>query len=120
MRQSCNACDETVDGPIFAAQFRLPTATTGSKGDVSESFAAQFTRHCNLLELGPGGEDLINGPHSKGIVRYQLKCNRDPETLTVTGKWRVYFPQLGITLNLKSQGAVTANHKLKFVGVHSV
>lgn len=116
--KSCNACDDR-DGPRYAVRFQSPTAANTSKGAVTETFATQFTRHCNVLPIGGSGDDDPVGPAAKGVVKYQLKCNRDPETATVTGKWRAHVPQLGLTLNLKSQGAIEGR-KLKFTGVHVV
>ena len=114
MKQSCSACS----GQMFAVRFRLPTKANTNKGAVTETFANQFTRHCEIEEMAAIEDELI-GPASKGVVRYSFKAPRDPETMTVTGKWEAYLPQLDITLNLKAQGAVHGR-QLRFVGVHVV
>lgn len=115
-----SACDTSKDGPMYAVQFQSPTATSSTKGQPVETFSAQFTRHCNVLPLVRDSfDDEMVGPNPKGIVRYQLKCWRDPETVTITNKWKAYIPQLGITLNLKSQPAYEGRRAI-MVGVHVV
>lgn len=115
--QCSSACNDDRDGPFYAVQFRLPTNTNSTKGQPVETFTTQFTRHCRVKPL-PIDEEVV-GPTSRGIVRYQLKCNRDPETVTVTNKWKAYIPQLDITINLRAQGAIEGR-KVTFVGAHVV
>lgn len=117
MKQCCS----TSDGHVFAVQFQSPTtANSDSDGYPAETYSSQFTRRCTLKELTTQGDnDEMVGPHLKGLVRYEFKCQRDPETSSVTGKWRAYLPQLSITLNIKAQGAVEGR-RLRFVGVHKV
>lgn len=114
MKQSCNACS----GQMFAVRFQSPTGTNTNKGAVTEAFATQFTRHCPIEEVNVPDDELV-GPTGRGVVKYSIMAPRDPETMTVTGKWKAYLPSLDITLNLKSQGAVHGR-QLRFVGVHSV
>ena len=113
-----NACDTSKDGPMYAVQFQSPSTTNSTKGQPLETFAAQFTRHCHVLPLNSFDDEMV-GPNPKGVVRYQLKCQRDPEVVTITNKWKAYIPQLGVTLNLKSQPAYEGRRAI-MVGVHVV